>query len=256
LSRQFRAQIKDNRPLNRNHNLLSLINLDSMTDPLPGQFYMLEVSGGYDPILKRAFSLFRRTSDGIQILYRIVGKGTAMLRNMKEGVIVDVVGPLGNAYPLPSEDQIPLVIAGGIGIASVFPVVEKLSGRTYVFYGVRTKDEILMVEEIQKISRELSISTDDGSCDWKGTAVDLLNHFLTHRRSLISRFLIYACGPKPFLKEISVIASLYKIKAYLSLEENMACGIGACLGCVVKTASGYKRVCKEGPVFDSEEIVW
>ena len=105
---------------------------------------------------------------------------------------MDVVGPLGNAYPLPSEDQIPLVIAGGIGIASVFPVIEKLSGRTYVFYGIRTKNEILMVEEIQKISRELSISTDDGSCDWKGTAVDLLNHFLTHRRSLISRFLIYA----------------------------------------------------------------
>ncbi len=256
MSRHFRAQIKDNRPLNKNHNLLSLINLDSMTEPLPGQFCMLEVSGGYDPILKRAFSLFRRTSDGLQILYRIVGKGTTILRNMKEGTIVDVLGPLGNGYPLLSEDRVPLVIAGGIGMASVFPIVEKLSGRAYVFYGARTKDEILMVEELGKISRELFISTDDGSCDSKGTAADLLNHFLAGRRSLINRFLIYACGPKLLLKEISVIASSYKMRAYLSLEENMACGIGACLGCVVKTASGYQRVCKEGPVFDSEEIVW
>jgi len=256
LNRYFRAQIKGNSPLNDKHNLLSLINLDSMIEPLPGQFYMLQVSQGYDPILKRAFSLFRKTEDGFQILYRIMGKGTTMLRNMREGAIIDVLGPLGNGYPMPSEDQIPLVIAGGIGLASVFSLVEKLSGRAFVFYGARTKDEIFMVYELRKISREVFISTDDGSCDSKGTAIDLFNHFLTHRRSLMSRCLIYACGPKPLLKELTIATSSFHIKAYLSLEENMACGIGACLGCVARTRTGYQRVCKEGPVFDSEEIVW
>jgi dihydroorotate dehydrogenase electron transfer subunit len=227
-----------------------------MEEPRPGQFYMLQVSSGLDPLLKRAFSLFRRTSYGIQLLYRTVGKGTSLLRDMKEGAIIEVLGPLGNGYPALSADEVPLVVAGGIGIASVFPLIKKVSGRAYVFYGAKTKDEILMVEELGRLSGELLISTDDGTCEKKGTALELLNHFLLRREQLVSGFVIYACGPKPLLKEVSITAAAHNIKAYLSLEEHMACGIGACLGCVTKTKNGYKRVCKEGPVFTSEEIVW
>ncbi len=227
-----------------------------MNEPLPGQFSMLQVSSGLDPLLKRAFSLFRRTSYGVQFLYRIVGKGTLLLRDLKEGAIIGVLGPLGNGYPVPSAEEIPLVVAGGIGMASVFPLVEAVRGRAYVFYGAKTKDEILMVEELGKISRELFISTDDGTCEKKGTALELLNHFLLRREQRIHNFVIYACGPRPLLREVSAVAAAHGLRAYLSLEEHMACGIGACLGCVAKTKAGYRRVCKEGPVFGSEEIEW
>ncbi|MBI5847933.1 MAG: dihydroorotate dehydrogenase electron transfer subunit, partial [Nitrospirae bacterium] len=100
-----------------------------MPEPRPGQFFMIEVNKGTDPLLKRAFSLFRNTGQGVQILYRIRGKGTEILKDLKEGSVLDVLGPLGTCYPVPSGDVIPLVVAGGIGIASVFSFVEQYAGR-------------------------------------------------------------------------------------------------------------------------------
>ena len=226
-----------------------------MDEPVPGQFYMLEVSKGMDPLLKRAFSLFRRTPEGIQILYRIKGKGTSLLRDLKEGTAITLLGPLGNGYPLPSADQSPLVIAGGIGIASVFSLVEKLSKKAFVFYGARIEEELFMSDALEKVYRELVVCTDDGSCGVKGTVVDVVRDFI-QRHDDLHLPVIYACGPNVMLREIARTAAANRIKAYVSLEEHMACGIGACLGCVVKTRSGYKRVCKEGPVFDAKEIVW
>ena len=217
---------------------------------------MIEVNKGTDPLLKRAFSLFRKTDEGLQILYRVRGKGTGILRNMKEGTVLDMLGPLGNFYPMPPEDKTPLVIAGGIGIASVFSLVERLADRAIVFYGARTKDDLLMSKEVKDYAKEVIVSTDDGSAGLKGTAADALQTFLSSRSSSPSHFCIYACGPQPLLKSLSQIAKEYRIRAYVSMEEHMACGIGACLGCVVKTYEGYKRVCKEGPVMNAMEIVW
>jgi dihydroorotate dehydrogenase electron transfer subunit len=263
LSRAFRAEIKENLPLNANHNLLSLINLDPMDEPCPGQFYMLQVNRGFDPLLKRAFSLFRRTGDGFQILYRIKGKGTALLRQMKKGSVIEILGPLGNGFPLPAPEENPLIIAGGVGIASVFSLAETLPKRA-VIYGARVHEELFMAGDLEKILEEAGdpdavhgvvLCTDDGSCGIKGTVADVLHDFL--RQGIGSgRPVIYACGPRPMLKEIARIASSHNIKTYVSLEEHMACGIGACLGCVTKTKAGYERVCKEGPVFDASEIEW
>ena len=216
---------------------------------------MLEVSKGLDPLLKRAFSLFRRTPEGLQILYRIKGKGTSMLRDLKEGTVISMLGPLGNGYPLPSADQSPLVIAGGIGIASVFSLVEKLSKKAFVFYGAKMREELFLSDALEKIYRELVVCTDDGSCGVKGTVVDVVRDFIQKHDPLLKP-VIYACGPNVMLREIAKVAAASRIKAYVSLEEHMACGIGACLGCVVKTKSGHQRVCKEGPVFDATEIVW
>jgi dihydroorotate dehydrogenase electron transfer subunit len=220
---------------------------------------MAEVNRGFDPLLKRAFSLFRRIPQGIQIMYRIHGKGTSNLRNMKESSAISMLGPLGNGYPLPEEGQTPVVIAGGIGIASLFSLIEKFAGRAYVIYGARTKEELFMLDELKHISKGLFVSTDDGTFGEKGNVIDLLNHQFPIHDSRLLNSLFYACGPKPMLREVSKIASERKIKAYLSLEEHMACGIGACLGCVVETKSQkykYQRVCKEGPVFDAEDIIW
>jgi dihydroorotate dehydrogenase electron transfer subunit len=263
LSRAFRAEIKENLPLNSNHNLLFLRNLDPMDEPCPGQFYMLQVSRGLDPLLKRAFSLFRRTSDGFQILYRIKGKGTALLREMKKGAVIEILGPLGNGFPLPTPDENPLVIAGGVGIASVFSLAEILPRRA-VIYGAKVQEELFMTADLGKILEGpddldalhgVVLCTDDGSCGLRGTVADVLNYFLV-RGVGAGRPVIYACGPHPMLKVIAKIAASHDIRAFVSLEEHMACGIGACLGCVTKTKTGYKRVCKEGPVFEAAEIEW
>lgn len=256
MSRYFTAEIQENRPLHAVHNLLTLNVPVSMPEPRPGQFFMIEVNKGTDPLLKRAFSLFRRTGQGVQLLYRVRGKGTEVLREMKEGTQLEVIGPLGRCYPLPSEDSIPLVIAGGIGIASVFSLVEQLAGRAIVFYGARTKNDLLMYDELKRFAKEVFVSTDDGSVGQKGTIADVLSAYLSSPQSPTPNYRIYSCGPHPLLRRISEISREYMIPAYISMEEHMACGIGACLGCVVKTRDGYARVCKEGPVFEAGEIVW
>lgn len=256
MSRYFRAQIRENRSIHQNHNLLSLANLDEMAEPSPGQFYMVGMGRGYDPLLKRAFSLFRRTPDGFQFLYRVKGKGTTLLGSMKEGELLDIIGPLGNSYPLPSGGQTAVVIGGGIGIASVFPLAERLSGSCHLFYGARMEDELFLAGELGAVYENLVLCTDDGSCGIKGTVVDVLRDFMGRRSGESAVPIVYACGPVPMLRGIAETAVSLGMQGYISLEENMACGIGACLGCVVKTKSGYKRVCKEGPIFGVSEIVW
>jgi dihydroorotate dehydrogenase electron transfer subunit len=254
LSRYFKSTVIENISLNTNHNLLTLSLPDGTPEPLPGQFYMIEVNRGSDPLLKRAFSLFRRTAEGFQVMYRIKGRGTSLLSKMKRGDTLDVLGPLGRPYPVPSGDQVPLVVAGGIGIASVFPFLFTL--KSVLFYGARSGEEIFMLDDIKKMSRELFISTDDGSMGTQGTIIDVLDDYMDSNLAEVNRYVVYACGPHPMLKAVSAVAASKGITAYISMEEHMACGLGACLGCVVKTTDGYKRVCKEGPVFRSEEIVW
>lgn len=262
MSKYIRAKITENTPVNKDHNLLVLSPDNIQQHPLPGQFYMIGTDFSYDPLLKRPFSIFREASGELQFLYRIKGKGTHMMKEMKKGDTVNLLGPLGNGYPMPGKNLTPVLIAGGIGIASLFPLAEKLSGNVHLFYGARTKNELLMLNELKGlVKKELIISADDGSEGRKGTVIDALNVFLTSnshppQADSTSNFLLYACGPSPMLEAVSKFAAENEIKGYISMEENMACGVGACLGCTVKTKKGYKRVCKEGPVFSAEEIVW
>jgi dihydroorotate dehydrogenase electron transfer subunit len=243
-------------PLQKEHNLLTLIPLSPVREPVPGQFYMIGMEGDYDPLLKRPFSLLRRTEEGLQILYRIRGRGTALLRNMREGSVIDVLGPLGNSYPMPAKDHIPVIVAGGVGIASLFFLAERLSGRAAIFYGARRSDELVMMDELRELADDLFISTEDGSYGEKGTILEVLQQYLARDPSRESRHLIYACGPRLMLEALRRMTVPRRMRAYVTLEENMACGIGACLGCVVKTTEGHKRVCKEGPIFAIDEIVW
>lgn len=257
MGRYFKARITENRQLNKEYNLLTLTPLSDIKEPEPGQFYMIGNLNDRDPLLKRPFSLFRKTSAGIQILYRIKGKGTIALRDRPEGSIMDVIGPLGNSYPIPDAGTVPLIVAGGIGIASVYSLVEKLKGKAYVFYGARSTDDLFFVDELRHISVELHITTDDGSCGEKGNIIDALGLFLTQNSKLKTQGLVlYACGPRRMLEAVNNITREKEIPAYISMEESMACGIGVCLGCVVKTVNGYERVCKEGPVFSIDKVVW
>lgn len=256
MSRSFSSVVLENRPVHKSHNLIILSAPDEMPVPQPGQFYMLQAGRGTDPLLKRPLSLFRMVDGSIQFLYRIRGKGTSLLADMKEGASIGMLGPLGNFYPVQSSLKIPLIVAGGIGVASVFSLVENIAGRAVVFYGARTKDDLMMAEEMRTYAKELVISTDDGSAGSKGNAAAALENYLASNPMLHQDLCIYACGPHPLLRAISDLAFRYRIRTYVSMEEHMACGIGACLGCVVNTRDGYKRVCKEGPVFSATEIIW
>ncbi|MBI5050963.1 MAG: dihydroorotate dehydrogenase electron transfer subunit [Nitrospirae bacterium] len=219
---------------------------------------MLSVDRCLDPLLKRPFSLFRKSGSDFQILYRVAGRGTAILKDKKAGDIIKVLGPLGNGFPKLKSKISPILVAGGLGVAPLFSLAERLADKNPIFFlGARNKKELLCTAELKSIGIKSVIATDDGSAGEKGTVVSLLNKFLTSCcLRLISSCLVYACGPRPMLSELSSLAKKFKINAYAAFEENMACGIGACLGCAVKTVNGYKRVCKEGPVFSLDEIIW
>ena len=209
-----------------------------------------------DPLLKRPFCYFRKRGDAIEILYRVVGKMTSIMKRLKPGDEVEVLGPLGNVYPMEAGcDKTPIVIAGGVGIASVYPLVEGLKGRAILFYGGRSKKEILLREDLRAAAGKLIVATDDGSLGFKGTAVDAAREFLVSsggKNKNLADFVLYACGPNAMLKA----ASSFGVQGYIASEEKMACGIGVCLGCAVKTKAGYKRACKDGPVFKTGEIIF
>lgn len=254
MSSYFKAKVTNNFLLNKKTYLLTIRPLEKTSNPQPGQFYMIEVGNYYDPLLKRPFSFFRKKSHGLQFLYVLKGKGTLMMKDLKKGNIINLVGPLGNGYPEPLEGYVPLLVAGGTGIASIFSLAEKINKEAYIIYGARCKEELTVLGDLKHLKGQLIVCTDDGSFGKKGTVVEALRCLLKNNKTS-PRYLIYACGPSGMLKAISTLAIERGIKGYFSLEENMACGFGACQGCVVKTADGYKRICKEGPVFPIEEII-
>lgn len=255
MGRYFQAKITDNTLLNSKSFLLTVQPLEPVIGPAPGQFYMIETGDSYDPLLKRPFSYVRKNPEWIQFLYAVRGKGTSLMKTFKAGRTINIIGPLGNGYPKPRDAQIPLLIAGGTGVASIFSLCNELPEK-YVVYGAQCKGDLLMLDELQKLDDQLIVCTNDCSFGKEGLVDKALTDFLDTRASDVASYVIYACGPKPMLEAVAKIADEKKIKGYVSLEEKMGCGFGACLGCAVKTTNGYKRVCKEGPVFPMEEIVW
>ena len=240
---------------------------------LPGQFVNIKVSNGLEPLLRRPLSIHRVSGNKIFLLYEVLGKGTEMLSEKKAGEYLDIIGPLGAGFSLHITHYTShILVAGGMGTAPLIFLAEKLAEiknqkskiKTLVLIGARTKKDILCEDEFRKLGCEVKIATDDGSRGFKGFVSELLTQeLLTIDHRLLT---IYACGPKLLLKEISRISLERNIPAQLSLESHMACGIGACMGCVIKVTRSpghqvtrnfeYKRVCKEGPVFEANQILW
>jgi dihydroorotate dehydrogenase electron transfer subunit len=238
----------------------------------PGQFVMLKIDDSLEALLRRPFSIHKAGNTAIEILYEVVGKGTETLSRREPQEYIDVIGPLGNgfSYQLSANShQLPILVAGGMGVAPLILLAEKLTevkskkakGKSFVLIGAKTKNQILCEKEFKELGFNVKIATDDGSLGFRGRVTELLENLLStiDHPCLSDRqgpSTIYACGPRPMLKEISRFSKKYKISAQISLEEHMACGIGACQGCVVNTKEGFKRVCKDGPVFNAKEIVW
>lgn len=232
---------------------------------------MVKTSIGSDPLLRRPFSVYRTHPDRkgptpsrrqhLSLIYKRVGKGTLRMTELEAGQEVDLIGPLGNGFtlpPLPSSRRA-ILIGGGVGIVSLFPLVEAL-GKTplLVFIGGQTREDLLCVDEFREKGADLWLATEDGSLGFRGTAIDLLRS----RREVLGKDglgALYACGPVGMLKALAKTVESTEVVCQVSLEARMGCGFGACWGCVVKTKGperSYERVCKEGPVFNLKEIDW
>jgi len=239
---------------------------------LAGQFTMLRVGNGLDPLLRRPFSFHRVfPRDGVmEILYRVVGRGTWQLSQYRPGTALDLMGPLGNAFDIPREDAGPIVlVAGGIGIAPLFELIGRLaadgvqdpSTGIHLFYGARTAAELLPPESFSDLGISVHWSTDDGSFGYRGYVTRLFQQFLEARA--IRPAVVYACGPLAMQYRVAKWALLHRIPSQLSLESLMACGVGACLGCALPapvpgdpSSDRYVHVCKDGPIFSAGSIQW
>lgn len=232
----------------------------------PGQFIMLRVNGAAAPLLRRPLSIHAVSRQKLEILYEALGPATKLLSTMRSSEEVDIIGPLGNGFEYQAKDTCmrrPILVCGGMGVAPINFLAQELASRKpqpadqppLVLIGARSAKHILCEKEFKLKGCVVKVATDDGSRGFHGRVTELLENNLL-KSGIRGQAAIYACGPRPMLKEVARISGKYKIPAQISLEEHMSCGIGACLGCVVNTTKGFKRVCKEGPVFRAEEIVW
>jgi len=231
---------------------------------LPGQFINIRVNALCEPLLRRPISIHGVSGSKIKIFYEVVGQATEILAQKKSGDCLDIIGPLGNGfYHAPrTTHHAPILVAGGMGAAPLIFLAEKLAEvqspkskvQTMVLVGARTKEQLLCVNDFKKLGCDVKVATDDGSAGFRGRVSDLLKNLPCTLHP--APCTIYACGPKPMLKAIADISRERGIPTQLSLEEHMACGIGACLGCAVKTKNGFKRVCQEGPVFYAQDLIW
>ena len=209
-----------------------------------GQFVNIKLDGLY---LRRPISVCDCEGDILTLLYKVVGKGTEQMKNMTEGKL-DILTGLGNGYDLSKSGDKPLLIGGGVGVPPLYMLAKKLikQGKDVsVILGFNTKDEIFYEEEFRTLGVKVYVTTVDGSYGTKG--------FVTEAMKDINYTYFYTCGPEPMLK---AIYSTSTTSGQFSFEERMGCGFGACMGCSCKTITGYKRICKEGPVLEKEEILW
>jgi dihydroorotate dehydrogenase electron transfer subunit len=239
--------------------LMGLLSAEVVAEARPGQFVMVRVGDGLDPLLRRPFSICGcRNGELFLILYKVVGRGTTIMSGLKRGGRISVLGPLGKSFGTPPKGAISFLVGGGLGIAPLFFMAERSGAKdTILIAGARTAQELISAKHLD-MDMEPLIATDDGTSGFKGTAVDLFRMNLMNAPG--GRKAVFACGPLPMLKEAWSLARPENIPCEVSLEASMACGLGACQGCAVRTAEGqpapYFLVCRDGPVFKASTLNW
>jgi len=215
----------------------------------PGQFVNIKCSESDDMILRRPISILDAYEDKFEIIFRVVGKGTKSLSTYKVNEFIDVMGPLGNGFEYKKQYKNIAFIGGGIGVFPVYFAALKYDGCNKDFYvGFKDKSEVILEKELKENGCNVYISTDNGSYGEKGYVTQLF------KEKNKQYDMVYICGPSIMEKVTVDYLKKNNIKGQVSLEERMACGIGACLVCACKTVHGMKHVCKDGPVFNIEEV--
>ncbi len=209
-----------------------------------GQFVNIKLDGKY---LRRPISICDYDSGVLTLIYKVVGEGTEQMKDMTKGQTLSILVGLGNGYDTMLSGDNPVLVGGGVGVPPLYKLCKTLKAqgkRVTVILGFNTAAEIFYKDEFEKIADRVVITTVDGSCGVKGFVTNALDEDFTY---------VYTCGPFPMLR---ALAAATKCSGQYSLEERMGCGFGACMGCSCKTMLGNKRVCKDGPVFVKEEIIW
>ena len=209
-----------------------------------GQFVNIQLDGLF---LRRPISVCDYDEKTLTIVYKVVGKGTEAMSAMGEGTELDILTGLGNGYDLSLAGDKPVLLGGGVGVPPMYNLVKKLVAagkKVSVILGFNTRSEIFYENEFRALGCDVTVTTVDGSYGVKGFVTDALPESYTY---------FYTCGPEPMLKAVYKATST---SGQMSFEERMGCGFGACMGCSCKTLTGYKRICKEGPVMKKEEILW
>jgi dihydroorotate dehydrogenase electron transfer subunit len=252
------AEIVSNARLTHDTWLMALRSAEVAQAAKPGQFVMIRVNSGLDPLLRRPFSICGVKEDLFLVLYRVVGRGTNLMTGLGRGERLWVLGPLGKCFAVPEKRVSRLLVGGGIGIAPLMFLRQFHREReAALLMGFRSAKDILSPQKITGEERGFVVATDDGTQGHHGPVTDLLEEFLRENPGDMA---VCACGPKPMLKKVAEMTTALRIPCEVSLEARMACGLGACQGCAVKASANsgrsYFYVCKEGPVFEAEEIDW
>ncbi len=217
---------------------------DASAITAPGQFINIKLDGFY---LRRPISVYDADENSITIIYKVVGQGTEKMCQMAVGEKLDILTGLGNGYDMSLSGDSPLLIGGGVGVPPLYMLAKKLIAdgkKVSVILGFNTADEIFCEEEFKALGASVTVATADGSYGVKGFVTDAMKDGYSY---------FYTCGPEPMLKAVYKTSSA---SGQFSFEERMGCGFGACMGCSCKTVTGYKRICKDGPVLKKEEILW
>ena len=244
--------IEENRRVNEKYFKLTFRSPRLARGVLPGQFLHVQLGASLDPFLRRPFSYYRTDGKRVEVLYEILGRGTALLAGFRPGVKLKVMGPLGHGFGLRVKNKKRVLVAGGVGVPPLVFLAEKMPV-DYLLIGTKSKAEVLPKPELKQVKAKVLHATNDGSYGVRGFVTVLLEEII--RKEGADRLYIQTCGPTVMMNAVMDMAKRYGIPGEASMEENMACGVGACLGCMVKTKKGWTTACTEGPVFCFDELV-
>ncbi len=226
----------------------------------PGQFAMIKPEGRVGILLGRPFSIFKKEDSKLSFLYKIYGKGSREISSLRKQDTVSLWGPLGRSF-FPTQNKDWIFVAGGVGVAPFLFLAQNAPSdvKMTLLFGIKNKPQAILKNEFESLGCEVIFVTEDGSLGQKGLVTNYLEEFLSKEKSLQSKEIL-TCGPRPMESQVAKISKKLNLPCQVAFEEYMGCGIGTCMGCVVKCKNEtdwiYKRVCREGPIFMSHEIIW
>ncbi len=283
---QVESMVLLNEKLNKDSYRMVIDSAEIASEAKPGQFLMVRITEINDPLFRRPFSIFRRTvtkfdSLGVEIVYKIVGRATRLMSKLRPGDKLDIIGPLGHGFELRKDRKTHILIGGGTGVATLFMLGEEISKENnfdlFILIGAKNKDSVIVEKDFRSLNAHVMVSTDDGTYGYHGLVTEMFLDLLENK-SISTDCTVYASGPESMLKRLVLICKKFNLDGQIAMERHMMCGFGACLSCVCKidpnhisnkrdlnssyiqiipgSKFGYALTCKEGPVFDMEEVIF